>query len=296
MVFMEHIDDYVKDAWDIKPGLMRRIDAFKEECIGNFPFEWKCITACEGGDIFGTYAAAFINFGSPNLAGYFIGVGTGLLYASRHVSQDAKKHDMIPSKKDIAIAVLSAELGCTTMATLVPAIIGAVYGVDFSDPTFIEYAKDFGLRSLALIPAIPAGLIAMSALTLPQKSEVGRLVTKKDELYHVADALRDDYWVEDNRNKRGSSAIPTVIVRGENSKIKIREETLPVTYQNEFDPEINSLYRVFAPTGKYSDVAKTSAKGLTCDVFKKIGLENHVHVKDPFAHDHSSEGDSNHSH
>ncbi len=290
------LEGIAENAWDNDLRFTDKLISFGRECMDNFPFEWKCISMCEFGDVLGTYAAATTSaYDYSNEIGFLSGIGFGLGYAYNHTSKDAKKHGVRPSFKDSAMAAGTAETGCVTAATLVAYYFGSKYGIDFSDPVIIKevmenwklYAQDLGVRLSALLPALPIGLAAMSSFTFPKKSEAGRLVTNKGKLYDTADFLRNHHPVHDNRDRLRGFSTPTAIVYGMKSHVKIKEEKLPEVYHKDFDPDAFSLYRVFTPEAKYSRQAGKSAEALVCSVFNGMGLENHAHVINPFAHSHA---------
>ena len=297
-----NLEGIAEDAWDINPNFIDKIKAFKDECKKNWGFEWKCIAMCEAGDIVGTYAsAATIAHNNSNEWGFALGVASGLAYAYNHTMNDAKERGVKPSFADAAIAAGTAEAGCVTAATAVAYYVGSKYGINFLDPVTIKevlenwklYGQDFAVRLSALPVALPIGLLVMSAFTFPKKSEVGRFVTSKEALYDVADFLREDYRVKDNRDRiakfKGliTAENPTIMVYGNKSVLKIKEQKLPQIYQENFSQENDSLYRVFSPRAKYSEEARVSAEGLVCRAFSKIGMPNHAHVKNPFLHEHA---------
>ncbi|MBI2043939.1 hypothetical protein HYT24_01085 [Candidatus Pacearchaeota archaeon] len=271
---MMHVENFVKDAWDVKPSFAQQGKAFWEECSTNFPLEWRCVLACEVGDILGTYGATAVDFHPSNLWGYAAGVGAGLWYASRHINRDAKHQNLSPSIKDKGSAVLSAELGCTVGATAVPAILGWMYGISPDDVNnFYSYFQDFLVRGAAIIPAIPIGMALMSAFTLRKKSDV-IIITEKGNLTKVAHVLHNNYNSVDYKINQKTSK---VTVNGKQSNVTITEEPLPVMYGNLFDSRREALYKVSSPAARYLDVARTSAYGLACKAFNEAGLKNHSH-------------------
>ncbi len=303
---MAHIDNFVKDAWDVKPSLTDKGKTFIHECSKNFPLEWKCVLACEAGDIVGTYGAVLAGSDHSNLWGYALGVTTGLLYAHHHIKKDAKHQRLNPSFREIGSAVVSAEVGCTVGATLVPAFLGAHYGLSTEDIQILTQqginhvqdlapiAKDLAIRAGSFIPALPVGMAAMSFFTLKKKSEVTRLVAEKGKLPKIADVLGKDYCVVNYDDQENHN----IMINGRKSNVTITEEPIPVMYGNLFDPDKNSLYRVTSPAARYIDDARKSAYGLACNVFDLAGLKNHSHPErlgdHNHAHNHGEEG--NHSH
>ena len=76
------------------------------------------------------------------------------------------------------------------MATLVPAILGANYGISADNiSNILPYLQDFGIRAASFLPALPVGMMAMSALTFPKKSEVSRIVVERGRLSDVSNFL-----------------------------------------------------------------------------------------------------------
>jgi len=286
---MSHVnlEGIAENAWDINLEFNDRFKSFLDECKLNYSFEWKCIIACEAGDIGGTYAAAMANSDWSNEWGYLAGVLAGLGYAFNHVSNDARAHGIKPSFKDAAVAAGSAEIGCTTSATAIPYLAGKFLGASFGIPSW----EDFGLRLGALPFAFLVGLPAMSSLTFPKKNEAGRIIANKGKLNDVADILKKNY---DLRNKGNN-----IKINGTNSALIVNEQPLPRIYQEDFSSSEDSLYRIFTPTARYSEDARKSAEGLICRTFDDIGITDHTHRENPYihreSHDHSSHS-HNHKH
>lgn len=276
-----------------RPTLRERTSAFWNECKNNFPLEWRCITASETGDVFGTYASAFI----PKLVdlshavdsfmidwfneiGFAAGIIAGSSYALNHTFRDAKKHSKNPSLVDAALAAGSAETGCILGATSVAYAFGVSFGVSLDQPLeLIEYAKDLAIRVSALGPALPIGLVAMGALTFPKKSEAYRFVSEKGALQEVAQVIGSyDLDFEHDKNR--------IIIHGLNSHIKIKEKKLPKSYRDGFDLKKNSLYIVRSPVARYFPEVRGDLETFARDVFHEAGKPVNS-VQNPFAHDHS---------
>jgi len=287
----------------------QKLGKFWKECKDNFPLEWKCVVACEAGDIVGTYSSLVLGATYYNLAGYASGVGAGLLYAGKHITEDAKAQGLTPSKKDIVLAVGSAEVACTFAATAVPAILGNFFGISLEDSQGLinegminfdvlkSYFVDLAVRGFSLIPAIPVGMVGMSALTFPKKSEVARFVSGKgasNELYEIFHSdmralsnLRESFkgkyfYLNVHPNEEGNK----VTVCGRDSNLVIKEKPLPEIYRDKFNRDENSLYSVISPLVKYHPELKEQLFSYVADSMKRIGRKFEI-VENPFNHDHS---------
>ena len=276
--------------WDKSLTFGERTSAFWKESKGNFPFELKCIVTCEIGDISGTYISVlaqrvvdisdkFNSFlvDNCNEIGFFSGVTAGLTYAVIHTIRDAKKHGVKPSLVDVLIAVGTAETGCVTAATGVPYLAGKFIGSSFGIPSF----GDLLIRGGALLPALPVGLVAMSSLTFPKKSEAFRFVSERGVLTNVADIIKNDrYDVHVNSH--------SLTINGENSYVKIRERKLPRSYRDDFNPNDHSLYLVTSPTMRYFPEVKRDLTTLATEFFGEAG-KTITPVENPFVHEHPHE-------
>jgi len=281
VVFMKHIGHYTKDAWDFDDSIRRNSGKYLEKVWeGMKKHKWLeagCVATCAFGDGVATYVTG------DNFLGYAGGVTLGGVYGMGHVYIDAVKNQVKAKVGDILRSAGTAEFGCALSATLVPLFISTSLGIDF-DPSVIADIVKLELISYPL--AVPIGLGVMSALSLRPKNEAGRLVAQKGAIYDIADNLGRDYKVTDNRDQKRRK--PMITIHGRNSILEIREEPLPEYHQKDFDRKKEALYKVFASAARISDDARNSAAGLACDVFKEIGLGNHVHVEDPFSHDHAN--------
>lgn len=279
---MMHVDNYVKDAWDVNTSLGKNLGKYVKagsKEAGRHKFvEAGCVLTCAVGDGFATY------FTENNFLGYLGGIILGGTYGVGHVYIESIRDEIKARFGDVIKAAGTAEFGCALSATLVPLFIATVSGANF-DPSSL---KDIlTLEAISYPFALPVGLAAMSGLSLMNKDEAGGLITNRGVIYDVADALKDVYRIVDNRNERGV-ATPAVTAHGNNSRVTITEENLSGFYKDKFDSDNSSLYRVFSPAARIFESAKISAAGLACDTFTKIGLKNHEHVRNPFDLSHEN--------
>lgn len=304
---MVHIslENISKNAWDKTNSNWDYLKGIGRESIGNIKPEAGCISACTIGEVLGSslayYGGEFIRFfnqdqnfqdigefcmNNSNALGIPFALALGSTWIYNHLNKDALKHGVTPSFFEIATWGATTESICAATAILIEYYAMNSFGDLFAGPLNPE---NLFVELVAFLAAFPIATVAMSTLTFPKKNEAGRIVTKKNKLYALADNLRNDYKISenyDNKNILGNPK-PYLVINGENKKIKIQEKSLPQIYHKDFNPEINSLYRIFSSRAKYSKDAGNSAEGLVCKVFDEIGFPNHTHVKNPFAHDHS---------
>ena len=131
MVFMEHIDDYVKDAWDNVSSNWDYVKGLYEESIGNLKPEALCISICTAGEIVGASLAYYggrameainqnpflqnlgefsVNY--SNELGIPAAIAAGGTYIYNQIKKDDEKQDVEPSPLEVAYWAGTTESIC----------------------------------------------------------------------------------------------------------------------------------------------------------------------------------------
>ena len=291
-----NLEGIAEDSWDGVSSALDYAKGIYEESKGNLKPEALCISACTAGEIVGASLAYyggrameevnqnqflqnlgefFVNY--SNELGIPVAIAAGGTYIYNHVKKDAEKHGVKPSPLEVAYWAGTTESICVAFAVGIEYAGMNWFGNFLTGPLDPEnLAVELTAWALAFLPATAA----MSVLTFDKKKEAGRIIADKGKLYDVADSLREDHEVSDNGNR--------IRVHGNQSSLTISEQELPQVYHRDFDSKKSSLYRILAPRAKYSEDARTSLEGLACGAFNTAKIP-HVHVKDPFSHDHPHE-------
>lgn len=261
--------------------------AYGNECWKNKFLEIFCIIASDAGN---TLTAGLLHGMSyVNSIAAAAGGITGLGYASWHINKSAKKDDKKPSALEVITAALSAEVGCVTGTNLVTSgmAFSLAGGYDFFSP------ESLGIRGVSWLLSWPVGTAAMSAMTLAQKSEAGRLIADAGKTKDIKRLL-----YEDLRKIGFGESVDTkayvdlngdgnkVILHSGNSRMGIIEKKLPQIYARDHDPKTNSLYLVKSPIARYFPEEKGILTSFAKESFGRIGYKPRV-VKNPFSHEHS---------
>jgi len=289
-----NLEGIAEDSWDSVSSFWDYAKGIYKESRGNLKPEALCISACTAGEIMGSSLAYytgrameainqnqslqslgefFVNY--SNELGIPVAIAAGGTYIYNHVKKDAERHGVKPSPLEIVYWAGTTESIC--VVTAVGIEYGAMnwFGNSSTGPLEpLNLAIELAAWGLAFLPATAA----MSLLTFDKKKEGGRIIADKWKLHEVAESLREAHEVSYNGDK--------IKVHGDQSSLTISEQKLPPIYYEDFDPRENSLYRILAPRVKYSEDARISSRGFICEAFNTAEIP-HVHVKDPFSHDHS---------
>ncbi len=279
----------ILDVLSRKPTAWNRSYAFWNECKKNSKLEALCVGTCESGDI--PISILLSSLGAGNLVsaagGFAAGITLGSAYAYYHIKRDAKKYGVELSPKEVALAVLAAEVGCILGATGTTSGIGYITGEDY--PLSTPEGKMILLASIP--PAYLIGTSAMSYLSLLQKKEAGRMIAKKGALYDFMDLSHEELGVKTddlilNSPNAGKVSLNQNVLtfHGTGSSLTIKEKELPTGYQKDFNPETHSLYLAQSPLARYFPDARKTLSSFVNGSLEKKGYSPNI-VQNPFIHE-----------
>ena len=286
------------DVLSVKPSKKDILSAYWGEWKKNSGLEAFCVGACEVGDTPTILLASHLGAGSllTSSLGFAAGVAMGVSYATHHIKRDAKEHGLELSPKEIALSVITAESACILSATGTTSTASYIAGETYSNTS-----PEGRLIVLSSLPfAYLIGTTAMSILTLNQKKEAGRMISEKGKIPELTSLVYNDLGATNGQAYYGFpfgevlSNNNSITLRNKKSYIRIKEEELPKSYHEDFNPEENSLYLIHSNLAQYLPETRKNLESFLENSFEEIGALPSV-VKNPLIHDHSHSHKHNHS-
>ena len=235
-----------------------KVRGYLDECRSNVRLEGVCIVMCEMGELFSEVIAYNASMPHMNEFGLLGGILFGGGYALHHTFKHGKAHNPNASVMDAGIYALSTESGCVIGATSSEYLIGKF--LTTSNNPF--NATNLAIRTGGLPVAFIVGLGMVSGFTYVKKNESCQLISDKGSLSELYKRWEKVGSCELDNNK--------LLVKGQSSNLKIKEVPIPRTYQQEFNPVKNSLYKVTSPIARYDREAKKKLKNAVFNSFKNL--------------------------